>query len=216
MKFQIGIIGLGKFGLKLGETLISLGQEVLGVDNDPEKIKAAQNVLTQVVQTDATNPDALKQIRIHDLEHVFISVGDSIAASVMISMYLKEMGVRKVWAKATNKDHQKVLYKIGADKVVIPEFMAAGQIANQIAMPGFIEHLAIDETMAVKELTVREWAGKSLKDLDLTNRLGIQVIAVRCRLDEKYHFIPKAEEVFYEGDVIIAIGKINQLGKIVS
>lgn len=216
MKFQIGIIGLGKFGLKLGETLVSLGQEVLGVDNDPEKIKLAQNVLSHVYQVDAMSSEALEQIRIHDLEHVLVSVGDSIAASVMISMYLKELGVQKIWAKAINKDHQKVLYKIGVDEVIIPEFMAAHQIANRIAMPGFIEHLPFDKSMGVKELTVKEWAGKSLKDLNLTNKLGIQVIAVQSRLEEEYRFIPKADEIFYEGDKIVAIGLISQLGEIKS
>lgn len=216
MKSQIGIIGLGKFGLNLGETLVSLGQEVLGMDNNPDKVHSAQNSLTHVYQVDAMNSEALEQIRIHDLEHVLISVGDSIAASVMISMYLKELGVPKVWAKAINKDHQKVLYKIGVDEVIIPEFMAAHQIANRIAMPGFIEHLPFDKTMAVKELTVKKWAGKSLKDLDLTNRLGIQVIAVQGRFEEEYHFIPKADEPFHEGDNIVAIGKISQLGDIES
>ena len=216
MKNQVGIIGLGKFGLKFGEILVSLGQEVLGVDRNPDKIKQAQNSLTHVYQLDAMNREGLEQIRIHDLEQVLVSVGDSIAASVMISMYLKEMGVKKVWGKAINKDHQKVLYKIGVDEVIIPEFMAAERVANRIAMPGFIEQLPFDKTMAVKELKVKEWAGKSLIELDLTNKLGIQVIAVRGRLEEEYHFIPKASEIFHEGDSIVAIGKITKMGDIIS
>ncbi len=215
MKLQIGIIGLGKFGLKFGQTLVTLGHEVLGVESDPDKVKNAQHVLTQVVQTDAMSREALEQIRIQDLEHVLVSVGDSIAASVMITMYLKELGVPKVWAKAINKDHEKLLYKIGADEVVIPEFMAAKQIASRIAMPGFIEYLSFDRSMAVKEFTVKRWAGKSLIELNLPNTFGIQIIAVRRNGSKRYEYIPKADELFQEGDNFVAIGKIAQMTKVV-
>ena len=214
MKLQVGIIGLGKFGLKFGQSLTSLGHEVLGVDQDPDRVKAAQHILTQVYQADAMNRDALEQVRMHDLEHVLISVGDSIAASVMISMYLKELGVPKVWVKAIHKDHEKLLNKIGVDEVVIPGLMAAKQIASRIAMPGFIEYLPFDKTMAVKEFSVKRWVGKTLKELDLTNTFDVQVIAVRRNGYEKYRYIPKADEIFHEGDSFVAIGNITQLGKI--
>ncbi len=214
MKSQIGIIGLGKFGLKFGQSLTDFGHEVLGIDEDPDKVKLAQNVFTQVYHADAMNREALEQIRIHDLEHVLVSVGDSIAASVMISMYLKELGVANVWVKAIHSDHEKLLYKIGADEVVIPEYMAAKQIASRISMPGFIEYLPFDKTMAVKEFTVKRWAGQSLKELDLTNKLGIQVIAVRRNGNSNYQYIPKAGEIFHEGDNFVAIGKAPQLLKI--
>lgn len=215
MKLQIGVIGLGKFGLKSGQTLVALGHEVLGVESDPDKVKSAQHILTQVFQTDAMSREALDQIRIQDLEHVLVSVGDSIAASVMITMYLKELGVPKVWVKATNKDHEKLLHKIGADEVVIPEFMAAKQIASRIAMPGFIEYLSFDRSMAVKEFTVKRWAGKSLIELNLPNTFGIQIIAVRRNGSRHYEYIPKADELFQEGDNFVAIGKISQMTKIV-
>ncbi|MCI5144393.1 MAG: TrkA family potassium uptake protein [Candidatus Electrothrix sp. AR3] len=215
MKLQVGIIGLGKFGLKFGQTLIDLGHEVLGVENDPEKVKNAQHVLTQVYQVDAMTREALEQIRIQDLEHVLISVGNSIAASVMISMYLKELGVAKVWVKAINEDHEKLLHKIGVEEVVIPEYMAAKQIASRIAMPGFIDYLPFDESMAVKEFTIKQWDGKSLQELNLTNTFGIQIIAVRRNGDKRYHYIPRANEIFHEGDNFVAIGEISQLGEVV-
>ncbi|XOF33582.1 MAG: potassium channel family protein [Candidatus Electrothrix sp. YB6] len=214
MKLQIGIIGLGKFGLKFGRTLIDLGHEVLGVESDPEKVRNAQHVLTQVYQVDAMSQEALEQIRLQDLEHVLISVGDSIAASIMISMYLKELGVAKVWAKAINKDHEKLLYKIGVDEVVIPEYMAAKQIAGQIAMPGFMDYLPFDESMAVKEFTIKAWEGKNLQELNLTNTFGIQVIAVRRSGDTGYHYIPKATEAFHEGDNFVAIGEVSRLSRV--
>ncbi|MCI5114568.1 MAG: TrkA family potassium uptake protein [Candidatus Electrothrix sp. AW2] len=215
MKLQIGIIGLGKFGLQLGKTLVDLGHEVLGVETDAEKVKNAQHVLTQVYQVDAMNREALEQIRIQDFQHVLVSVGDSIAASVMISMFLKELGVPKVWVKAIHQDHEKLLHKIGVDEIVIPEFMAAKQIASRIAMPGFLDYLPFDESMAVKEFTIEEWEGKTLLELNLTNTFEIQVIAVRRNGNEKYQYIPKANEVFRKGDNFVAIGKVSQLDRVV-
>jgi trk system potassium uptake protein TrkA len=215
MKLQIGIIGLGKFGLQLGKTLVDLGHEVLGMETNPEKVKNAQHVLTQVYQVDAMTREALEQIRIQDFQHVLVSVGDSIAASVMISMFLKELGVPKVWVKAIHRDHEKLLQKIGVDEVIIPEFMAAKQIASRIAMPGFLDYLPFDESMAVKEFTIKEWRGKTLLELNLTNTFGIQVIAVRRKGVEKYRYIPKANEVFQEGDNFVAIGEVSLLDRVV-
>lgn len=214
MKIQVGIIGLGKFGLRFGQILTELGHEVLGIDSDPGKIQGAQRLLTQVFQADAMNRTALEQIRIHDLEYVLVSVGDSIAASAMISMYLKELGVPKVWVKAVNMDHEKLLHKIGVDEVVIPEYMAASQMANRIAMPGFIEHLSFDKTMGVQEFLVDNWVGRNLRELDITNTFDVQVIAVRSSDSSEYRYIPKADQVFTKGERFVAIGKISQLSKI--
>lgn len=211
MKKQIGIIGLGKFGLEFGKQLISYGHEVLGIDPNPEKVKAAQRILTQVFEADAMNKEALEQIRIHDLEYVLVSVGDAIAESVMISLYLKELQVQKVFAKAIHRDHEKLLYKIGVDEVIIPEFMAAKQVASRIAIPGFIEFLPFDRTMVVKELVIDKWAGKNLKELELTRKYSIQVIAVQRKEEQQYRYVPNADYAFQKGDVLVAVGGIGQL-----
>jgi len=211
MKKQVGVIGLGKFGLKFGRVLVSLGHQVLGIDNDPGRVQEAHQGLTQVVQADAMNREALEQLRVKDLEHVLVSVGDSIAASVMISMHIKEMGGPKVWVKAIHPDHEKVLYKIGVDEVIIPEYMAANRIANSIAMPGFIAYLPFDRSMAVKEFEIDDWSGKSLRELDITNRYGMQVIAYHSTDDDTYRYIPKADDVLVRGDSLVVIGEITQL-----
>lgn len=211
MKTQVGVIGLGKFGVSFGKHLMDLGHEVLGVDISPDKVHHARHDLTQVFQADAMSREVLEQIRFKDLGHVVISVGDSITASVMIAMYLKESGVEKVWAKAVHEDHQKLLLKVGVDEVFIPEFMASEEIASRIAMPGFIEYLPFDETMAVKELVIKKWAGVNLKDLNLTNNYRVQVIATRRLGGEKYQYIPRADESFQEGDSLVLVGEIATL-----
>ena len=213
-KTQVGVIGLGKFGFKFGQTLINLGQAVLGIDSNPENIKRAQDVFTQVYEADATNKTALEQIGITDFSHVLVSVGDDIAASTMISMYLKELGIPKVWVKAINSDHEKLLKKVGADEVIIPEHLAAKQLANRIAMPGFIEYLPFDASMALKELAVDRWNGKKLRELDLTNRFNVQIIAIKRAKETIFNFIPKAEDILNSGDTVVVIGSTEQLEKL--
>ncbi|MDH3360211.1 MAG: TrkA family potassium uptake protein [Desulfobulbaceae bacterium] len=210
---QAGVIGLGKFGYKFGKTLMELGHTVVGIDVDSDNIKRAQHVFSQVFQADATDKTALEQMGAADLSHVLVSVGDSIAASAMISLYLKELGVKVVWVKAINGDHEKLLQKIGVDQVVMPEHLAAKQLANRMAIPGFIEHLPFDKEMVIKELIVDEWAGKNLRELDLTNRFNIQVIATRDSGTDKFKFIPKADKRLEKNDILVAIGHVEQIEK---
>ncbi len=213
-KLQIGVIGLGKFGYEFGKSLVFLGHEVLGIDINEANIKRSQQEFTQVFLADATDKKALEQMRIQDLEHVLVSVGDSIAASAMIAMYLKELGVRKVWVKAVHGDHEKLLRKIGVDEVVIPEYMAARHIATRIAIPGFIEHLQFDSSMAVREFLIDKWDGESLRSIDISNKQSVQVIAIKLKGEKSYKYIPKADDLLKSGDKIVVIGPIMQLEKL--
>lgn len=213
-KLRIGVIGLGKFGFRFGATLVQLGHEVIGVDSDPENVRQARHVFTQVYQAEAADKKVLEQIGFAELNHVMVSVGDSIAASTMISMYLKEMGIPAVCVKAVNTDHEKLLRKIGVDEVIIPELMAAAQLANRLAIPGFIEYLPFDQEVALQEVAVKEWAGKSLRQINLTNRFSVQVIAVKKAGMKNFRFIPKADELLQAGDALVLIGPKDQLSNI--
>jgi trk system potassium uptake protein TrkA len=213
-KPQVGVIGLGKFGYKFGITMLNSGHKVLGIDCEPENIQRAQKAFTQVFQADATRKQALEQMGIADMTHILVSVGDSIAASTMISMYLKELGVENVWVKAINEDHAKLLGKIGVDEVVIPEHIAAKQLADRIHMPGLIERLPFDSEMIIREMTIDKFAGKTLRAIDLTNRFNVQVIAIKKTRDSSFEYIPRADDKLYPGDKIIVIGSVKALSGI--
>ncbi|MGD9222660.1 MAG: NAD-binding protein, partial [Desulfobacteraceae bacterium] len=113
IKPQICVIGLGKFGYKFGVTLINLNYNVIGVDSNPENIQRTQRVFSQVYEADASQKQALEQIGFADISHALVSVGDSLSASAMTVMHLKELKVPNVWAKAVNEDHARLLRKIG-------------------------------------------------------------------------------------------------------
>ncbi len=216
VKLLIGVIGLGKFGFWFGKHLSEMGHDVLGVDINPDNVKRARHVFTQVYQADAMDKEALKQIGFTDVHHALISVGESISASTMIAMYLKELGLANVWVKAIHSDHKKLLNKIGVGHVIIPGQVAARQLANRMAIPGFIDYLPFDRNMVLKELTVKEWAGQTLREIDLTNRFNIQVIAIKKAGDSRFRFIPKANDTVGKGDTLVVIGPSGDLSEIKS
>jgi trk system potassium uptake protein TrkA len=211
---QVGVIGLGKFGYKFGMTLLNLGHNVLGIDYQKENIDKAKKIFSQVFEADATQKIALEQIGISDMTHILVSVGNSISASTMISMYLKELAVQNVWVKAIHEDHAKLLKKVGADEVIIPEHLAAEQLAYRIDMPGLIEKLPFDPDMVIREMTVKKLAKKTIREIDLTNRYNTQIIAIKKSDASRYKFIPRADDELSFGDKIIVIGDAEVLAKI--
>jgi len=209
MKREIAVIGLGKFGFYFAQTLAELGMSVVGIDTHASKVQQAKDVLTQVYRADASKYATLEQLNIQDMSPVLVSVGNSIAASSMIAMYLKEIGVEEVWVKAVNPDHQRLLYKLGVDTVIIPEQLAAVQLASKVAIPGFIQYASFDTEMSFQELVVETWAGKTLRELDLTNKHGIQIIAIRGEDEKNFGFIPSAQYELQKGDKLIIIRRTS-------
>ncbi len=214
MKQEIAVIGLGKFGLYFASTLVDLGHTVIGIDNRQARIQVAGDKLHQVYRADATNKEALEQIGLAEVSHVLISVGDSIAASSMIAMYVKEMDIPRLWVKAVTPDHQRLLYKLGVDEVIIPEQMAAVQLASKVAIPGFLQYAAFDPEVSFQELTIDRWAGKSLRQLDLTRKHQIQVISVKKLDTDTYEYTPDPDYVFQPGDVVIVLRRTNATDRI--
>ena len=214
-KEQICVIGLGKFGYKVGASLVHLNHQVMGIDSNPAHVQRAQKLFHQVYEADITHKQALEQIGFNEITHALISVGDSISLSAMTTMYLKELHVPNVWVKAVNEDHATLLRKVGADEVVIPEHIAARQLADRIDIPGIIERLPFDPEMIIREMTIGRLSGKTLREIDLSNLYNCQIIAIRKRDESHYRYIPKADDVLMSGDNIIVIGKNKSLSKIV-
>lgn len=203
---EFGIIGLGKFGFSLAQALAKHGQNVVGVDADPEKVKDAAEFLTQTYQAEATDKVALKQMGMGELHAVIVSTGGSMEASILVTLFLKELGCPHVTVKAVSRDHEKVLKRVGADDVIFPERYAAAQLAAKLAVPGLIDYLPLGTNVLLQELTVHKWAGKTLRELDLTNTFGIQVVAIKQNGEERFQFVPKANQPLRAGDVLAIIG----------
>ena len=208
---EFGVVGLGKFGLSLAKSLMNHGQTVVGVDSDPEKVKVASEILTQAYQAEAVDKVALKQLGLAELPSVIVSTGQSMEASILITLFLKELGCRSVTVKAMSRDHEKVLRKVGADSVIFPERYAAEQLAAKLAVPGLIDYLPLGTNVILKELVVERWSGKTLRELNLTNSFGIQVVAVKTAGEKHFVFVPKADQPLQKGDVLAVIGRGENL-----
>ncbi len=213
-KPQICVIGLGKFGYEFGVSLLSLNHQVIGIDSNHVNIQRAQKVFSQVYEADISQKQALEQIGLSEITHVLVSVGDSISTSAMTTMYLKELSVPNIWVKAINEDHAKLLRKVGADEVFIPEHMAANQLADRIDIPGLIQRFPFDSEMIIREITIERLAQKTLREIDLTNTIGCQIIAVRKHNESSFQYIPKANDTLHKGDIVIVIGTRKSLSKI--
>jgi len=209
MKQEIAVIGLGKFGYYFATTLVDLGHTVIGIDHNQQRVQMARDTLSQVYRANATDQAALEQVGLAEVSHVLISVGDSIAASTMIAMYAKEMGIGQVWVKAVNPDHQRLLLKVGVDEVFIPEQMAAIQLASKIAIPGFLQYATFDPDVSFQELTIDRWQGKSLRELDLPRRYQIQVISLKQAGEDRYQYTPDPDYRFARGDRVVILRHTN-------
>lgn len=218
MNKEIAVIGLGKFGYYFAKTLMQLGFRVIGIDSKQSKIQMARDNLSQVYQADATNQTALEQAGLRSVSYVLVSVGDSIAASAMISMYLKDMNIPQVWVKAVSPDHKRLLEKIGVEQVIIPEHMAAVSMASRVAIPGFLQYATFDQEICFQELVIDKWSGKTIRELALcdNNNKDIRLIAVKNTDADGYDYWYDQETPLLEGDKIVIMRKSNDNLKIIT
>ncbi len=209
------VIGLGSFGFQVAKTLAEGGHEVTAVDRSKMKTEDAQSSVTVAVSMDSTDRENLKEIGVQEADLVMVSLGPGMEASILTVLYLVELGVNRIIAKALSEDHAKILETIGATEVVYPERDCAIKTATQLSNPNVLEYLPVTDGILIQEISPPEkFIGKSLKELDLTNRYGIYVIAIRELIPERTTIIPKADFVVKDSDILIIIGEEDQLKKL--
>lgn len=205
-EMQIGVIGLGTFGSVFAKRIMELGYDAIGLDLDHDRVQKAKDVLTQVYQGDATDEKVLKQLGFHQLDHVVVSVGSAMEASILITLHLKELETKSVRVKAVSWDHEKILRKIGADDVFFPERYAASQMALSLSVPGLVDYLPVGGGIIVRKIEVDKWAGKTLRQLALPQRHSILVVAIEEEGGRTAYF-PQADRVLNKGDNLVAFAK---------
>ena len=213
MRKQFVVIGCGRFGQGVARTLCEYGHEVLVLDDDEEIIQEVSEYVTHAIQVDATDESALKSIGIRNFDVAIISIGADIQASILATLIAKEEGVKTVVAKAQNNVHAKVLYKIGADRVVFPERDMGIRLANSLVTSNVLDYIELTQDYNVVEIEApKDWLDKNLSELKLSNRYGINVIAIKQGDD--INISPYAETVIKKGDILIFIGDTESLRKL--
>ena len=205
MKKEFVVIGLGRFGGSIVKELIDQGADVMAIDILTERVDEFASIATQAVVADTTDEAVLKSLGIRNFEHVIVAIGDNIQSSILTTLMLKEIGVKKITVKAQNDYHEKVLRKIGADQVVHPERDMGIRIANNILSNNVLDYLELSDDHSIMEIIVNEKiSSKSIIDLDIRARYGINIVAIKR--GNNLLISPAADEKLQLNDVLIIIG----------
>jgi trk system potassium uptake protein TrkA len=200
------VIGLGKFGSHVARTLFERGHEVVGIDSDSAKVQDLRDSCTRAVVSDSTDPDNLRALDLAGADGAVVSLGEGMAASILVTLYLKELGLRKIVVKAVSEDHGKVLQLIGATDVVHPERDTALRLAHALGARSIVEYLPLGVGFGLEELAApASFWNRSLRQLDIRKRHQVLVVAVKN--GDRLQLVPGADHVVREGDVLVVIGK---------
>ena len=188
---QFAVIGLGNFGYQLSTQLYEKGHEILAIDKDPHQVQEIRENVNRAVVADATDRRALDPLGMSQMDAAVVCIGTDLSASILTTLNLIDIGVKKVYAKAVSESHGRILHKIGALEVIFPEKDQALSLAERIHNPNILDYLPFIEGFSIVEFSPpASLTGKNLKDLDLINRFGVQVLGVKEVIPERLNMIP--------------------------
>lgn len=215
---QFAVIGLGRFGRAVCTTLNSLGYEVLGLDNNEQRVTQAltDEIAAHTIQLDATQRPALKEAGIPDFDTVIVAIGNYIEESVITTLNVKELGVAHVVAKASSEIHGKVLKRVGADQVIFPEHEMGCALARSLTRPGILDRFELDPDNSILELRVPQaFDQKTIAELDLRNTYGVTLLALsQPGHEEKFEVNPSPVTRLQKGAVMVIIGNNHGLDRL--
>ncbi|MDQ3864864.1 MAG: TrkA family potassium uptake protein [Actinomycetota bacterium] len=215
MSRQFVVVGLGSLGISMVDTLDALGHEVLAIDNRANVIQDLADDLPNVhlVAADATNEDALRGLNVEGFDAAAVMIGENhVEACILATATLKELGVPRIVARATGGIHARVLERVGADRVIQPEREMGKQLARTMASPVLLDYVDLGENEALIEAEVpRDWLDKTLSDLDLSQKMGLTVMALKPKGGPGT--LPRKDTVLQEGDVLVVGGSKKALDR---
>ncbi|MEV2239130.1 TrkA family potassium uptake protein [Micromonospora sp. NPDC049891] len=206
----IAVIGLGRFGSHLAESLSALGREVLAIDRDAQQVQKWSPMLDQVAQADATDEEALRQLGVTDLGRAVVAIGASVEASVLTVLALVELGVPQIWARATSGQHAKILSSVGAHRVIFPEAETGERLAH-LMISRMLDFVEFGEAFAVARIRVpASLVGRPTTEVRLLDRYGVRVIGIKRPGEGRYRYVSDGLELA-EDTVLIVEGTIEQV-----
>jgi len=210
---EFAVIGLGRFGSSLALTLVARGYTVVGIDRDRALVQQFADELTQTVALDATDEDALRAIDIASFDTVVVAIGADFESNLMATVALKSLGVRRIVCKALSQRQQAILLKVGADRVVLPEYDAGQRLAYSLTMPLLLDHLALDADHTITEFrTPDSFVGRSLRQVDLRGRFAITLLAIKRSAE--FLISPSADVIMQPDDLLVVIGSNANLDRL--
>ncbi|UCF70408.1 MAG: TrkA family potassium uptake protein [candidate division WOR-3 bacterium] len=223
---QFVVIGLGRFGSSIARALSEKNFEVLAIDREESQVKAMEGIVSQSVVLNATDEKSLRELGIGEFDTAIVSMGETVEDSIMITLTLKELGVKQVIVKAKSELHAKILKKVGADRIVFPEREMADRLAQSLASPKIFDFIEVSETYGIVEMVApKKFANKTLADLKLRDKFGVSAVAIKRKIpvskpdgstDFKEEFVvgPGGGDEIISGDVLILLGRNLDIEKI--
>ena len=209
------VIGLGKFGQALAETLVAEGCQVMVIDTDSDKVTAMADVVTNAIIGDPTNETVLRTSGVADYDCAIVCLTTNINANILMTIMLKDIGVKKVVVRAQNDGHRKVLERIGADMIIFPEQDMGEKLGYMLTKNNITDFVEFSDYKIVELSVPEDWIGKTLITLELRRRFKVNVIAV-SRADGTVEVSPDPNREFVDGDRVSVIGTDEDIDKIVS
>lgn len=210
------VIGLGRFGKAVAGQLFNMGYEVLALDTEMDNINMIADHVTSAVCGDAKEESVLKSVGIRNYDCVVVAIGDNITDSILITLTLKEMGIKQIVCKARDIQHKKVLKKVGADTVIIPEQETGIKTAINLVSERFTDIVDLSDEYSIIDCAVpKSWVGKSINDLSPRKKYDVNIVAIKNQLSEgEVNISPAPEYVFKETDVVVLVGKVTNINQI--
>ncbi|KGE20909.1 potassium channel family protein [Paenibacillus wynnii] len=212
-KKQYAVIGMGRFGSSIAKALSGMGFDVLAIDSDEHRTQEISNIVTHAVTADSTDEEALRALGIRNFDVVVVAIGEDIQSSILTTLILKDLGVPAILVKAKSELHGKVLSKIGADKIIYPERDMGLRVAHHLASPNILDYIELSPDYSILDMKVSgTMLGKNLQELDIRAKFGCNVMAIRQGAE--MNISPRAEERLVEGDVLVIVGRKENLAKL--
>lgn len=213
-KKEFAVLGLGDFGMSVAKTLAQNGYQVLAVDDNEDHVQEISDYVTQVVKGDVEDVDMLKSLGLGEMDAVVIGIGNNLEASIMATIVAKEEGVPFILAKVNNEIHETVLKKLGVNHVLYVEKAMGEKVARNLIYGRLLEFIELSDQFSMAEVRVPEdWIGKTLRQLNLRGRFGLNVVALKY--PSGIEPVPNPDRTLQKTDALIVIGDNRQLEKII-
>lgn len=208
---SFAVIGMGRFGQSVVRELIKREVDVLVIDRDPERIAKMSKIATHAVTLDTTDVQALKEVGISSIDHVVVAIGKDLQSSILTTLILKDLGVKKVTIKVQDENHAKIAEKLGADEIIQPEQQSGRRLASKIISDNILEFIDLNESHSFIVVYVApKIVDSTIINLDVRNKFGINVVAIRRNGDI---IIPSADDVLEASDQLLLVGHNTDLDK---
>ncbi len=215
MAKKFTVLGLGSFGFNVARALFEEGHDVIALDRNDDLVLKIQPFCSQAIIGNAAEKEMLATLGLDEMDAVVVSMGDNVSPSTLVTLYVKELGAKKVVVKASNADHGKILRKVGATQVIFPEMDMAVKVARNLSTPAVLDYFPMTGDYIIAEVApVQEFVGKTLAELKLRSQYNVNVIGIKEFIPENFILVPAADFTIKDSDVLLVIGTRDDIKRI--